>query len=151
MALDMNQPLAAREDAPLAAVTHPPVVAAPNVAYRLHPAIYLTIVGLALVFLASAWTFAAPNKIYYLLAIITGFVLAAIGLPFQLWRVRRHGHDPRDSSLSPRTLSNWLRADFDIWQTRLKGKDAAVAILLPVAAAAICMLSLAIVLHIDVG
>lgn len=147
MALDLHP----RDEAPLSAVTHLPVVAAPDVAHRLHPAIYVAIVGLALVFIASAWAFDAPNDTYYLLAIITGFVLAAIGLPFQLWRVRRHGHDPRDSSLSRRTLSNWLKADFDIWQTRIKGRDAAVAIVLPVAAAAICMLSLAIVLHIDVG
>jgi hypothetical protein len=129
----------------------PAVVSAPNVARRLHPAIYITIAGLALVFIASAWTFAALNDSYYLIAIVTGFVTAAVGLPFQLWRVQRHGHGPRDTSLSPRSLSNWLHTDLDVWQTRIRGSDAAAAILLPIAAVAIGMLCLAIVLHIDVG
>jgi hypothetical protein len=128
-----------------------PTVAQTNLAYRMHPAVYLAVGALALLFIASAWAFAAPNDVAYLLAIVTGFILAAIGLPFQLWRVRRHGHDPRDSSLSPRTLTNWLHADFDVWQTRIPGKDAAAAILLPIAAVAIGLFCLAIVLHVDVG
>lgn len=128
-----------------------PVVASDDLAYRIHPAVYLAAGALALLFIASAWAFAAPNDVAYLLAIVTGFILAAVGLPVQLWRVRRHGHDPRDSSLSPRTLSNWLHTDFDVWQTRIPGKDAAAAILLPIAAVAIGLFCLAIVLHVDVG
>lgn len=128
-----------------------PAVASDNLAHRLHPAVYLTAGGLALLFIASAWAFAAPNRIAYLLAIVSGFILAAVGLPFQLWRVRRHGHDPRDTSLSPRSLVSWLHADLDVWQTRIPGKDAAAAILLPIAAVAIGLFCLAIVLHVDVG
>lgn len=128
-----------------------PAATSGNLAHRLHPAVYLAAGALALLFIASAWAFAAPNKVAYLLAIVTGFILAAIGLPFQLWRVRRHGHDPRDSSLSPRSLASWLQADLDIWQTRIPGKDAAAAILLPIAAVAIGLFCLAIVLHVDVG
>jgi len=126
-------------------------VASENIAKRLHPAIYLTIVCLALVFIASAGTFAADNDSYYVIAIACGFIVAAVGLPYQLLRVRRHGHDPRDSSLSHRTLWGWLNADLDIWQERIRGKDAAAAILLPIAAVAIGLLCLTIVMHIDVG
>jgi hypothetical protein len=122
-----------------------------NVARRLHPAIYRVILALAVVFVAAAATFAAPNDSYYLIAIACAFILAAVGLPYQLLRVRRHGHDRRDTSLSHRTLRGWLDADFDVWQARLKGRDAAAAILLPIAAVTIGFLCLAIVLHIDVG
>lgn len=122
-----------------------------NLARRLHPAIYLAITGLAVLFIASAGTFAAPNDSYYVIAIACAFILAAVGLPYQLWRVRRHGHDPRDTSLSHRSLAGWLDADFDVWQTRVKGRDAAAAILLPIAAVAIGLFCLAIVLHIDIG
>jgi hypothetical protein len=122
-----------------------------GVAKRLHPAIYETIVGLAVLFVLSAWGFFAPNDTYYLLAVVTGFVFLAVFLPFQLWRVRRHGHDPRDTSLSSWPLANWLHAELDVWQTRIRGSDAAAGILLPVAAVSIGMLCLAIVLHLDVG
>lgn len=122
-----------------------------NLARRIHPAIYRTVAGLAVVFIAAAATFAAPNDSYYVIAIACGFVLAAVGLPYQLWRVRRHGHDPRDTSLSHRTLRGWLDAELDVWQTRVKGRDAAAAILQPIVAVAIGLVCLAIVLHIDVG
>jgi hypothetical protein len=122
-----------------------------NVARRLHPAIYRAIFASAVVFVAAAGTFAAPNDSYYLIAIACAFMLAMVGLPYQLLRVRRHGHDPRDTSLSHRTLRGWLNADFDVWQARIKGRDAAAAILLPIAAVAIGLLCLAIVLHIEIG
>lgn len=147
MAIDIHD---AHESAQLPAPMAPPPVSE-NVARRLHPAIYLTILGLALVFIAAAGTFAAANDSYYLIAIACGFILAAVGLPYQLWRVRRHGHDPRDMSLSHRTLHGWLNAELDVWQTRVKGWDAAVAILLPVAAVSIGLVCLTIVMHLEVG
>lgn len=122
-----------------------------NLARAIHPGIYFAIAGLALVFVACAATFAAHNDSYYVIAIACGFIMAAISLPYQLWRVQRHGHDPRDTSLSHRTFAGWLNADLDIWQARIKGRDAATAILLPIAAVAIGLLCLTIVLHIDVG
>lgn len=132
-----------------------PALVPDPLARRIHPAIYATILGLAILFIGSAWAFVAPNKVAYLLFIVSGFILAAIGLPYQLWRVRRHGrelsHDLRDSSLSPRSFADWLHADFDVWETRIPGKDAAAAILLPIVAVAVGLFCLAIVLHIDVG
>jgi hypothetical protein len=136
----------ARERRQLPVQAHPP-----NPAHRLHPAIYMAIAALALLFAASVWGFFAPSSRNYLLAIVTGFVLAAVGLPFQLWRVQRHGHDPRDTSLSPRPLAEWLNSDIEVWGSRMRGRDAAAAILLPIAAGAFGMLCFAVVLHIAVG
>ena len=122
-----------------------------NLARGIHPAIYVAIAGLALLFIACAGTFATHNDSYYVIAIACGFIAAAVGLPYQLWRVRSHGHDPRNMSLSHRTLWGWLNADLDVWETRIKGRDAAVAILLPIVAVSVGLLCLAIVLQIDVG
>ena len=128
-----------------------PAVPSRNLAVRLHPAIYETIAALALLFVIGAWGFFAPNDTYYLLEVVTGFVFVAVFLPFQLWRVRRHGHDPRDTSLSHRSFRNWLDAELDIWQGRIKGRDAAAGILLPVAAVAIGMICFAIIINIEIG
>ncbi|HXE29044.1 MAG TPA: hypothetical protein VN656_11045 [Stellaceae bacterium] len=128
-----------------------PKVSSRNLAVRLHPAIYETIAALALLFVIGAWGFFAPNDTYYLLAIVTGFIFVAVFLPFQLWRVQRHGHDPRDTSLSHRSFWNWLDAELDVWQGRIKGRDAAAGILLPVAAVAIGMICFAIIINIEIG
>ncbi|HLI19535.1 MAG TPA: hypothetical protein VKV32_00345, partial [Stellaceae bacterium] len=79
----------------------------------------------------------------------------AVFLPFQLWRVRRHGNelsrDIRDSSLSQRSFADWLRSDVEVWGSRVRGRDAAAAILLPMAAGAFGMLLLAIAHGVAVG
>lgn len=101
MAVDIHD---AREDRQLP-VPQSPETPAPNLPKRLHPAIYFVIVALAAVFVASAATFAAGDDSYYLIAIACIFICLAMFLPFQLWRVRRHGHDRRDTSLSHRRLA----------------------------------------------
>lgn len=123
----------------------------PRPAQRLHPAICGIIAALVLLFAASILGFAAARSQNYLLVIAAAFALGAFGLPFQLWRVQRHGHDPRDTALSPRSLANWLDNDIEVWGSRMRGRDAATAILLPIAAGAFGMLCFAIVLRVAVG
>lgn len=130
---------------------HLHAVTAPSPAQRLHPAIYAIIAALVLLFAASILSFEVASSRNYLLVIAAAFALGALGLPFQLWRVRRHGHDPRDSSMSPRPLANWLDNDVEVWGSRMRGRDAATAILLPISAGAFGMLCFAIVFHIAVG
>lgn len=117
---------------------------------RLHPAIYLAISALVLVFAASILGFAAANSRNYLLVIAAVFALGALALPFQLWRVQRHGHDPRDTGLSPRSFRDWLDKDIEVWGSRMRGRDAAAAILLPIASGAFGMLFFVIILHLTV-
>ena len=150
MALDIRDIRDAREERHLPVPTAAEVPSQ-NLARRLHPAIYGIIAALALLFVLGAWGFFAPNDTYYLLEIVTGFVFIAVFLPFQLYRVRRHGHDPRDTSLSHRSFWNWLDAELDVWQGRIKGRDAAAGILLPVAAVAVGMICFAIIINLEIG
>jgi hypothetical protein len=104
---------------------------------RLHPAVYTAIVGLALWLLLSVWFFAGAGVTDYLLAIVSGFVIVAVGLPLVLSRVGRGRTATRE--LDERPWRSWMRSDFDTWQGRLSGMHAAVQILLPIAAVAFGM------------
>jgi len=73
-----------------------------------------------------------------------------VGLPFVLSRFakKRRALDP--TAKRPGSLREWLAGDVDTWQARLSGRDAIVAILLPILAGAVGMTAFAIVLHIAV-
>jgi len=119
-----------------------------------HPAVYRVIVALAALLGISVWGFFADDSTGYLLAVVTGFVFMVVMLPSLLWRIRRHGHDPRlqedGSSERPGSLREWMRSDFDAWQERLKGWDAVAGSLLPIAACAIGMMVFAIMFQFAV-
>ncbi len=59
---------------------------------------------------------------------------------------RQRNSDERKSS-DDASLREWMTRDFDTWQDRVKGRNAAVEVLLPMAAIAIGMTAFAIVLH----
>ena len=114
---------------------------------RLHPAVYTAIVALAAWLMLSVWAFAGTGVTDYLLFIVSGVVIMAVGLPFVLSRIDRSG------TAGTRELDNgsfraWASADFDTWQGRLSGSQAAVQILLPIAAVAFGMTIFGLVLRI---
>ena len=59
------------------------------------------------------------------------------------------GGDSCYNSVSAR--HDWTSGDFETWQGRLKGKDAAVQILLPIASVAFGMTLFAIIMHFTIG
>jgi hypothetical protein len=64
---------------------------------------------------------------------------------------RQKSSDERKASGEP-SFREWMTGSFDTWQDRVKGHNAAVEVLLPMAAIAIGMTAFAIVLHfIEVG
>jgi hypothetical protein len=115
---------------------------------RLHPLIYLALVSAALAFALAVWTFAGDRYTDYILVIVTGFALIAVGLPMILSRVGQTsaGSKPRAHRSEP--LREWIQGDFETWQDRVKGANAAVEILLPLSAIAIGMVAIGIVLHL---
>jgi len=115
---------------------------------QLHPLIYLALVGAALAFALAAWTFADDSYTDYILAIVTGFALTAVGLPLILSRVGRTSADSKPRAHRSEPLREWMQGDFETWQDRVKGANAAVEILLPLSAIAIGMLAIGIVLHL---
>jgi hypothetical protein len=113
---------------------------------RLPNSVYAIVAGLVLWLVLAAWGFAGPGYSDLSLAIITGFFLMVLGIPFLLWRVWRANRDPAMSD-ERLPLADWASSQFETWQDRVKGANAAVEIILPVAAAAIGMTAFAIVFH----
>lgn len=115
---------------------------------RAHPGIYAIVIGLTFWFICAAWIFSAGGLTDYLLFVVTAFLCVAIGLPLILFRVARarpsmQGSSPRGIEQPP--LREWMRWRYDTWTERLSGANAAVQILLPIAAAAIGMTAIGIV------
>jgi hypothetical protein len=119
------------------------------VSQRLHPFVYKAICALAVVFLLGVWEFAGDEYTGYLIAVVAGLVFGALVLPFILWRMRRSHRDrsTAEESDAPEkeTLGDWAAGDFQGWQDREKAGNAAVEVLLPIAAVAFGMVAFSIV------
>lgn len=53
---------------------------------EIHPGLYAVIAGFALLFVVSAFAFGDSGYSDYLLAVVAGFFLVALTIPFVLWR-----------------------------------------------------------------
>src|SRR4051794_41738039 len=115
----------------------------------LHPVIYKALAGLALWLVAAAWVgFSGPGYVSYLLAIVTGFFFIAAAIPYLLWRVWRSNSPGETIGDAKVAFSAWWSGEFDTWQGRVEGWDAAVEILLPLGAAALGMTVIGLVFRI---
>lgn len=112
---------------------------------RIHPALYIVLVGLALWFVASAWTFAGDEDTAYLLVVVTGLFLVAILISVAAWRIW-HNH-PHEGGWTGEPFKFWAASELRIWQGRVKAGNAMIEILLPIAAVAFGFLILALINH----
>ena len=111
---------------------------------RFPPRIYIALAGLVFVFVIAAFGFGDHGYTDYLLAVVVGFFVMAMGVPYLLWLTwRRQTADDRSNT---ETLRDWSRGDYEIWQCRLTGREAAIQVLLPIAAVALGMAAIGIVL-----
>ena len=98
----------------------------------------------------AIWGFGYDGQTDYLLAIVTGFLIIAVAIPATLALMAySEGSSVDGESSAPRDTASfrqWAAEDFDTWQDRVKGRNAAVEVL-PMAAIAIGMTAFAIVLH----
>jgi hypothetical protein len=118
----------------------------------LHPAVYVALVGLTLWVVLAIWGFGYDGQTDYLLAIVTGFLVIAVAIPSTLALMVHRQSNPDGKSSAETSFREWMAGDFDTWQDRVRGRNAAVEVLLPMAAIAIGMTAFAIVLHFtDVG
>lgn len=110
----------------------------------LHPFVYVAIIGLTVWLVVSLFEFTGDGYADYLLAVVAGFFIVAAAIPIVLWRMAcHHGHANGQGCGS---LREWEAGEFDIWQGRLSGREAAVQILLPIAAVAFGMTAFGLVL-----
>jgi hypothetical protein len=114
---------------------------------QVHPLVYAGIVGLALWFALAAWGFAGDGYTDYLLVVVSGFVAVAVALPLILSRIGRADQPLDTRPHRGSSFRAWAAGDLDTWQDRLRGSNAAIEILLPLAAVAFGMTLFAIVLH----
>jgi len=117
----------------------------------LHPVVYRINAALLLWMVLAAWGFAGRHGGYIglALAVVSGLVAITVLIPFVLWRIWRACRPAAQrSEPAPGSFHDWLLGDLETWQGRLKGADAAVQAILPLAAGAIGMTAFAIVKHL---
>ncbi len=111
---------------------------------ELHPVIYKGIIALALWLIASIWSLARTSEVDFVLVVVSGFIFFTVLVPATLWWTwRRHQPERKEEE----SFQSWMSRPFDMWQGRTSGTDAAVEILLPIAAVAFGMTALALVQH----
>jgi hypothetical protein len=114
----------------------------------LHPLVNIAIIGFVLMFVAAAWMFFA-NDSYgaWLDVVVTGLFVIAIAIPALLWLTwRRNAVGARKDN--PVSFRNWAAGKFDTSTGSVRGANATVEVLLPIAAVAVGMMLLGLVFHI---
>ena len=114
----------------------------------LHPLVNIAIISLVLMFVAAVWMFfdSGPYEAW-LDVVVTGLFVIAIAVPALLWLTwRRNADGARDDSHL--SFRDWAVGDFDTLTGPVKGANATVEVLLPIAAVAVGMTVLGLVFHI---
>jgi hypothetical protein len=100
----------------------------------------------------SIWGFVGSGYSDFALAVASAFVAMAFGLPAVLWLMnRRARRSLGDDPASHESFAQWMDGEFEAHRGRLKGSEALVEVLLPIAAVSLGMSIFAIVLHFAVG
>jgi hypothetical protein len=117
----------------------------------LHPLIYKALVVFVVWMVVAAWGFSGGGDSRLVLTAVSLFLFVAVGLPLILWRISRRGRNAGLGAGTPVSFSTWLRCRLGTWQGEMSGTDAALQVILPLAAAAVGMTALVLVLHFDIG
>ena len=114
---------------------------------QFHPLIYRVAGGLVIWFVLSAWIlFDHHGYIELPLAFISILLLMAVGIPWILWRQRRkYSRSDNDAGREAVSLRDWGNGDMDVCGARLHSTDAAINMLLPLAAGAFGLTAIGIV------
>jgi hypothetical protein len=113
---------------------------------QLHPNVYRAAAGLVALFVLAAWVlFDRQNDIGLPLAMVSVLLLVAVLLPWSLslvWQRHQTADQRHPNKISFR---DWKMGDFAVWGSRLRGTDAAIDMLLPLAAVAFGLTAIGIV------
>jgi type VI protein secretion system component VasK len=126
----------------------------PPATSALHSWVYLALIGLALWMVLWVWSFVGNGETDYILFIVTGFIVTVVALQVVLMRVRRADKTSDSTAQVSATQDNatkgvasfreWAHGLFEAERSRMRAGEAALLILLPIAAAAIGMMAFGI-------
>ena len=107
---------------------------------ELHPLIYQSLIGLTIWLVLSAWgLFSRGTYEGLTLSVITLFFVILVGIPVLLWLTWRRNIDPNEQQSYTAPFGEWISRPFVTWTGGISGREAAVQILLPIAAVAFGM------------
>jgi hypothetical protein len=107
---------------------------------ELHPLIYCAIIGLTIWFVLSVWVlFSRGAYEGVTLSVITLFFVILTGIPVLLWLTWRRNSDPDEQHNYVAPFGEWISQRFVTWTGGISGREAAIQILLPIAAVAFGM------------
>jgi hypothetical protein len=113
---------------------------------ELHPRVYGAAAGLVAWFLLSAWVlFDRGGDIALALGFVTLLLVVAVVLPWVLFEIWRRYRMPYEAHSREPSFHDWRAGSFSVWGARLHGTDAAIDVLLPLAAVAFGLTAIGIV------
>lgn len=123
----------------------------PEVQERLHPLVYKSMIGLVVWLVLSVWLLFGTGQYVGLdFAVVTLFFLIAVAIPVLLWATWRRNAPAGERRTTTQTLQEWIACTFSTWTGPLSGREAAMQILLPIAAVAIGMTIFGVVFDLTV-
>lgn len=117
---------------------------------HLHPNVYKVIIVLGLWPVLSIWGFIGGGHTGLALGVASAFILIALALPLILWRVTRKARASLGSDVERDNFIQWMAGEFEAHHGCVKGREAMIEVLLPIAAVSLGMTVFAIVLHLAV-
>ena len=118
---------------------------------ELHPLVYKTIIGLTIWLVLSIWAlFDRGTYIGLVLGIITLFFVIVTAIPLVLWQAWRRVAAANGTHRDVDAFRDWASHEFVTLTERLSGKQAAIQILLPLAAVAFGMTIFGLVFNFTV-
>ena len=113
---------------------------------QLHPRIWGAAAGLIAWFAVMAWIlFDRSSDATLSLMFVTVLFAVAIGLPWTLSLVWRKCQLPHEGHAKPTSFHDWTDGDLAVWGARLRARDAAIDVLLPLAAVSLGLTAIGIV------
>jgi hypothetical protein len=111
-----------------------------------HPVIYKAAIALVALFVIAAWAaFDRQSDIELPLVMLSFLLFVAVFLPYLLWRVWRTSQAQPPTLKTNRGFWKWAEGSMEVGQSKLKSTDAAIDMLLPLAAVAFGLVALGIV------
>jgi hypothetical protein len=113
---------------------------------QLHPRIWSAAVGLIAWFALMAWIlFDRSSDVTLSLMFVTVLFAVAIAVPWTLSLVWRKFQMPHEGHPKPTSFHDWREGDLVVWGARLRARDAAIDVLLPLVAVSLGLTAIGIV------